>query len=148
MKYVLMSTSSVMERHASHLEDIDLMAFSRTGPRILAAEDMTISSDYITTHNLCFCALVRQSRSDLRLNILNAKIGETRTRASSTAGYFLGSIKVPRFSTVPDLCPSCSPPGSRRLEGKKKTQNAHLFSDLAIYCNSVPLHLHLVPLLN
>lgn len=63
-----------MKRHASHLEDIDLLAFSRTGLRILAAEDMTISADFITTHNLCFCALVRQSRSDLRLNILNAKL--------------------------------------------------------------------------
>lgn len=85
-----MSTTSVMERHASHLEDIDLMAFAHTGLRILAAEDMTISADFITTHNLCFCALVRQSRSDLRLSIWNA---ETRMRASSTAGYFLGSIK-------------------------------------------------------
>lgn len=67
MKYVLMSTTSVMERHPSHLEDIDLMAFSRTGLRILAAEDMTISADFITTYNLCFCALVRQNRSDLQI---------------------------------------------------------------------------------
>lgn len=73
MKYVQMSTTSVMGRHAPHLEDIDLMAFSRTGLGILAAEDMTVSADFITAHNLCFCAHVRQSLSDLRLNILNEK---------------------------------------------------------------------------
>lgn len=64
-------------------------------------------------------------------------------RASSTAGYFLGSIKGPGFSTVPDLCPPCSPPGRRRVTKEKRNRTS-----IAIYCNPVLLHLHLVPLLN
>lgn len=84
-----------MDRHASHLEDIDLMEFSRTSLRILAAEDMTISADFITTYNLCFCALVRQSRSDLRLNILNAKMQKLVREPVALMVFFLVQSKAP-----------------------------------------------------
>lgn len=52
--------------------------------------------------------------------------------------------QTPWFSTIPDLCPSCSPPQKRRVN-KNKNKNCN---SIAIYCKPVALHLHLVPLPN
>lgn len=144
MKYVQMSTTSVMGRDAPHLEDIDLMAFSRFGLRILAAEDMTISADFITAHYLCFCAHVRPSLSALRPpEYFHGDKAQTssRVRASRIGRLFSRFNQRPQFSTAPASCPSCSPPASREREKRSR-------KSIAIYCKPVALHLHLGPLLN
>lgn len=122
---------------------IDLMAFSHTGLRILAVEDMTISAHFITAHNLCLCALVRQSRSDLRLNILNAKVQRRIWGPVALLIIFLvqSNASVQHHSWFTPILLS-----TREKESEKKKQKPS--ESIAIYCNWVALHLLLVPLLN